>query len=153
MHRNPRFFYLLSLSNTFNKFLHCKTKSLATIFNFFVKRSIITINKIKTTKNIIGKDKDFEPSTSATCIAHRKSFRECAEYGYTYGVRGASCTANCLRKGPFQDCKLRNKCEYIKSIGCFEKSSCTDIGPLDNCRKWETSLICNYIDPFFYFAL
>ena len=81
------------------------------------------------------------PSVAQRCIS-KNAAGACAEYEKTFGVRGVTCTEDCLRQDAVFQCKLHNKCQYEAKSGCFTKSVCSEIDAVNNCKLWETQLVC-----------
>lgn len=82
-----------------------------------------------------------QPVRTSTCLVENTF--SCAEYVYTYSVRGLSCTEDCLVTSNLNTCQLNNRCSWDPASGCFMKDVCTEISDLNTCRQWETHPICD----------
>ena len=80
------------------------------------------------------------PLVTKQCVAQGELY--CSEYEYTFSIRGASCTENCLVRNSLNICQLRNRCILDEPTGCFRKKVCSKISNLNTCRMWEERAIC-----------
>ena len=82
------------------------------------------------------------PLQSKTCV-RENDHGECKEWDYKYSVAGASCTAECVSFGSFDQCRLRNRCEFDERSGCFRKKTCVEVGDFGKCKVWEEGVACD----------